>query len=176
MAEAERRIAEGDASRKFANLSFDDGYRDTLEVALPVFAAKRVPMTVYLTTGFLDGEHIAWWDALEHLLRARGRIVVPWRDGTQRLESALSRLGHQDIGELSEEQDAASVATDLYQDELDAGLADDLREDLAAIDRAEARLAAGTYGLSIESGEPISDERLEALPAAERTAEEERRS
>ena len=55
MAEAERRIAEGDASRKFANLSFDDGYRDTLEVALPVFAARRVPMTVYLTTGFLDG-------------------------------------------------------------------------------------------------------------------------
>jgi peptidoglycan/xylan/chitin deacetylase (PgdA/CDA1 family) len=87
MAEAERRIAEGDASRKFANLSFDDGYRDTLEVALPVFAARRVPMTVYLTTGFLDGEHIAWWDALEHLLRARGRIVVPWRGGTQRLET-----------------------------------------------------------------------------------------
>jgi DnaK suppressor protein len=39
---------------------------------------------------------------------------------------------------------------------------------LAALERAEARLAAGTYGLSIESGEPIPDARLEALPAAER--------
>jgi DnaK suppressor protein len=41
------------------------------------------------------------------------------------------------------------------------------------VGRAEARLAAGTYGLSIESGKPIPDERLEALPTAERTAEEE---
>jgi DnaK suppressor protein len=46
---------------------------------------------------------------------------------------------------------------------------------LAAIERAEARLAAGTYGLSIESGRPIADERLEAIPTAERTTEEEAR-
>jgi peptidoglycan/xylan/chitin deacetylase (PgdA/CDA1 family) len=87
MAEAERRIATGDASRKFVNLSFDDGYRDTFELALPVFAAKRVPMTLYVTTGFLDGEHFAWWDGLEHLLRARDRIVAPWHDGAQPLET-----------------------------------------------------------------------------------------
>ena len=36
------------------------------------------------------------------------------------------------------------------------------------------RLAAGTYGLSVQSGERIPDERLEALPAAELTADEER--
>jgi len=42
----------------------------------------------------------------------------------------------------------------------------------AALERAEARLAAGTYGLSTESGEPIPDERLEALPTAELTVEE----
>jgi len=34
------------------------------------------------------------------------------------------------------------------------------------------RLIEGTYGLPIESGEPIPDERLEAVPTAERTAEE----
>ena len=98
MAEAERRIAAGDASRKFANLSFDDGYRDTFEVALPVFAAKRVPMTLYLTTGFLDGEHFAWWDALEHLLRARDRIVAPWHDGAQALETRTSAQKEQAFG------------------------------------------------------------------------------
>jgi DnaK suppressor protein len=92
-----------------------------------------------------------------------------------RIEGALSRLGHQDTGELSDEQDPANQASDLYQDELDEGRTDDLREDLAAVERAEARLAAGTYGVSIESGEPIPDERLEAIPTAERTAEEERR-
>ena len=90
-----------------------------------------------------------------------------------RIERALSKLGHVDSGEPADEIDPANVASELYQDELDEGLADDLREQLAAVERAEARLAAGTYGLSIESGEPIPDERLEALPTAERTAEEE---
>jgi len=37
----------------------------------------------------------------------------------------------------------------------------------------EARLAAGPYGLSVESGTPIPDARLEVLPTAERTVEEE---
>jgi RNA polymerase-binding transcription factor len=93
----------------------------------------------------------------------------------KRIESARSRRGHQDSGDLTNEQDAADVASDLYQDEFDSGRAEDLREDLAAVERAEARLAAGTYGVSIDSGEPIPDERLEAIPTAERTAEEEGR-
>src|SRR5438445_8447664 len=63
----------------------------------------------------------------------------------------------------------------LYQDELDEGRQGDLREELAALERAEARLAEGTYGLSVESGEPIPDGRLEAQPTAERTAEEQQR-
>ena len=92
----------------------------------------------------------------------------------ERIERALARLRHQDTGEETLD-DPASLASDTYQDELDEGLADDLREELAAVERAEARLAAGTYGVSIESGTPIPDERLEALPTAERTTEEEAR-
>jgi DnaK suppressor protein len=64
---------------------------------------------------------------------------------------------------------------DLYQDEFDAGRREQLTNELAAVERAEARLEAGTYGLSVESGEPIPDGRLEALPTAERTVEEEER-
>jgi DnaK suppressor protein len=92
-----------------------------------------------------------------------------------RIERLLSRLGHRDTGEPADEEDPGNLASELYQDELDQGLAQDLREELAAVERAEARLAAGTYGLSIESGKPIPDERLEVLPTAERTAEEEAR-
>ena len=90
----------------------------------------------------------------------------------ERIERLLQGRAHRDTGEPAEE-DSAALGTDLYQDEFDEGLADDLREDLAALERAEARLAAGTYGLSVESGQPIPDERLEALPTAERTIEEE---
>jgi DnaK suppressor protein len=92
----------------------------------------------------------------------------------ERIERALARLGHTDDAEPADEYDPANLASDLYQDELDEGRADDLRRQLDAVERAEARLAAGTYGLSVESGEPIPDERLEALPTAELTAEEER--
>jgi DnaK suppressor protein len=60
----------------------------------------------------------------------------------------------------------------LYQDELDAGIAEDLKQRLEAVERAEERLAAGTYGLSVRSGEPIPDARLEANPCAELTVEE----
>ncbi len=60
----------------------------------------------------------------------------------------------------------------LYQDEFDAGRLQDLKRQLAAVDRAEVRLGAGTYGISVQSGESIPDERLEAFPTAELTVEE----
>jgi DnaK suppressor protein len=53
-------------------------------------------------------------------------------------------------------------------------VAEQLRERLAAIDRALARIEAGNYGLSVLSGKPIPEERLEADPAAELTVEEAR--
>jgi DnaK suppressor protein len=94
----------------------------------------------------------------------------------QRIKQALGELGDDgplEADDRSEPGDESSE--DLYQDQFDAGRADDLHQQLAALERAEGRLAAGTYGLSVESGEPISDERLEAIPTAERTVEEQQR-
>jgi DnaK suppressor protein len=92
-----------------------------------------------------------------------------------RLEEALAVLetaGPLEASDRIEPGDEDSE--DLYQDEFNAGRAEDLRTQLAAVERAEARLAAGTYGLSVESGEPIPDTRLVAVPTAERTIEEQR--
>ena len=92
----------------------------------------------------------------------------------ERIERALARLGHQDDGEPADEYDPANLASDLYQDEFDESRERDLRDQLAALARAEQRLAAGRYGLSVESGQPIPDERLEVVPTAELTTAEER--
>ena len=92
----------------------------------------------------------------------------------ERIENTLARVAREDDSEPADEYDPANLATDLYQDELDETFADDLRRQLQAVERAEARLASGTYGLSVESGQPIPDGRLEVLPAAELTADEER--
>lgn len=103
---------------------------------------------------------------------ARAReLLAAERD---RIERSLAHLGPVDDAEEHDDEDPANLASDLYQDELDEGLRDDLEEQLAAVERAEARLAAGTYGLSVESGKPIPDERLEIHPTAERTTDEER--
>jgi DnaK suppressor protein len=103
------------------------------------------------------------------------RVRVLLANERARVEQAIAALGeggHEDATEESEPGELGSQ--ELLQKELDSGLSEDLEEQLAAIGRAERRLQDGTYGLSVDSGEPIPDARLEALPAAERTVEEQR--
>ena len=71
--------------------------------------------------------------------------------------------------------DPGDAAPDQLEAEIEEGLAERLHEELEAIERAEQRLAEGVYGRSVESGEPIPDARLEAIPWAERTAGEQAR-
>ncbi len=88
----------------------------------------------------------------------------------ERIEKAIAELSSERATDDVEPGDRDSE--DLYQQEFDAGRAEDLNDQLAAVERAEARLADGTYGISVESGEPIPDERLEAVPTAERNVGE----
>jgi DnaK suppressor protein len=92
----------------------------------------------------------------------------------QRIEQELAALTRSGGAQTDEDFDPGDQATDLYQAELDDSREADLREQLAAVERAEQRLVAGTYGLSTESGVPIPDERLEVKPTAELTVDEER--
>jgi RNA polymerase-binding transcription factor len=92
----------------------------------------------------------------------------------QRITDELSGLVLEPVDELSS-TDLADDASDLYQEEVDVGRIADLREQLAAVERAEERLREGRYGISVDSGEPIPDERLEAVPTAERTTSEQER-
>ena len=94
----------------------------------------------------------------------------------ERIERALAGEAHAPETDLAtRDQHLGDQGTELYNDELAEGLRQELAAELAAVKRAEERLAAGTYGLSIESGEPIPDDRLEAHPTAERTTEEQAR-
>ena len=94
----------------------------------------------------------------------------------RRIEEALAGLRREPDEELSHlDQHPADEGTEVFEEERDEGLAERLREELEAIERAERRLEEGTYGISVESGQPIPDERLEEVPWAERTAEEQER-
>jgi DnaK suppressor protein len=80
-----------------------------------------------------------------------------------------AELSDLQAGEAPQWSDAGAAETDEETDEAVAAL---LRGRLDALARAEERLAAGTYGRSVRSGEVIPDERLEADPLAELTADE----
>lgn len=95
-----------------------------------------------------------------------------------RIETALAALGGEirAEGSLQRQQtgDDADASSALDTESITVALEADLREQLAAVERAEERIARGTYGRSLESGIPIPDERLEVEPLAERTVEEQR--
>ena len=110
----------------------------------------------------IDQDH-----ARELLARARARV-----------EASLAGLQRNLQDERAEIETATDPVDDgelIEEEQVDDALAAQLRRELEAIERAEARLREGTYGLSVESGEPIPAQRLEVIPWAERTAEEEER-
>lgn len=79
--EAARRIETGDTSERFCVFTLDDGYKDNLDVAAPIFARYRVPFTVYLATDLPDGTAELWWVALERVIAAASDLRVQFPDG-----------------------------------------------------------------------------------------------
>jgi len=91
------------------------------------------------------------------------------------VQHALERAaaaGQQDRDSGHETGDETDPGRALADEAVDDAAAASLRDRLAALDRAEQRLAEGTFGRSIRSGRPIPDERLETDPAAELTVDE----
>ncbi len=106
-------------------------------------------------------------------LRAR-KLVAAERT---RIDAALGELGAgiRDDGALELQQTGESDSgSDLASEMVDAAMVADLHAELEAVGRAEERISAGTFGVSVESGRRIPVARLEAAPLAERTIEEQR--
>jgi peptidoglycan/xylan/chitin deacetylase (PgdA/CDA1 family) len=85
-------------------LTFDDGYRDNLELAAPVLRGYGMPATIYLVPGFLSGEQHAWWERLgwavgrarARTLRLDGHELVLGDDGAalRAVETLVKRMTH----------------------------------------------------------------------------------
>lgn len=74
--EAAARLSEPKSKGFFVALTFDDGYRDTLDHAWPVMAKYEAPWTMFVTTGFADRTARLWWLELEEAIRALPRLNV----------------------------------------------------------------------------------------------------
>jgi DnaK suppressor protein len=98
--------------------------------------------------------------------RARARLAEEKARIKKELEEHTTRAA-------DEPEDSGDQANELEQASTDSALTEDLRQTFEAIERAEARIGDGTYGVSVVSGDPIPDERLDAIPWADRNVGEE---
>lgn len=67
--------------RKFVVFTFDDGYKDNLLYAYPIFKKNRVPFTIYVTNSFPDGTSNFWWYKLEDIVVRNSRIQHSFSSG-----------------------------------------------------------------------------------------------
>jgi peptidoglycan/xylan/chitin deacetylase (PgdA/CDA1 family) len=74
--EMHRRMVDGDFTRRFACVTIDDGYRDTLQWAYPILKAHKVPFCVYIPTSFPDRIGELWWLAIEAVVARNQRIIL----------------------------------------------------------------------------------------------------
>ena len=103
--------------------------------------------------------------------RAR-TLLQAERTRVTRLLSETVGASADDRTEANEPGDLTDPAERLTAEQGEDAIAASLRARLEAIDRAERRVQDGTFGVSVRSGLPIPDARLEADPAAELTVEE----
>ena len=80
--EVVRRLRAKDAENRFACFTFDDGYRDNLEYAYPLFKRRALPMTIYVPTNYPSGNGELWWLALEEIVDRAQEGIELCRDGT----------------------------------------------------------------------------------------------
>ena len=107
--------------------------------------------------------------------RARALVARERR----RIEAALAELAGEeqaeDVSHFDQTGESAEAGAEIQHEMVDEAVAATLRIELASVVRAETRIAQGTFGLSVESGARIPDDRLEAEPLAERNVEEQAR-
>ena len=93
----------------------------------------------------------------------------------ERLEDqANALLADGETGDVKFDDEGAEGDGMAVERDRDLMLSSQARETVAEIDAALDRMAAGTYGYSVQSGRPIPHDRLEAIPWATLLVEEKR--
>ncbi len=78
--EAVAMLAAGGLQRPTLAITFDDGYQNNFEVALPVLAEYGCPATVFLTTRFLNSDELPWFCRLNLALTLTEKKTLEWED------------------------------------------------------------------------------------------------
>ena len=77
--DAVRLLRLGKLPPRSVTITFDDGYRDNLTLALPILEKYGVPATVFVTTGFLDRSAALWWEEQAFILERISSLKIEWQ-------------------------------------------------------------------------------------------------
>ena len=112
----------------------------------------------------------------QQFVESQRERLVGLRDELVRIRDGMS-ADEKDLGETEGETtlDSGDLSQDMFTREMDASIGEQVQRRLGEVDRALQKLEEGTYGLSDDSGESIPRGRLEAVPEAIRTVEEQQR-
>jgi len=77
------RLKSGHKDEKYSTVTLDDGYRDNLEVAAPIFSQMQVPYTIYACTGFASAGASLWWEIVGEIINAQPSVSLQSKSGTQ---------------------------------------------------------------------------------------------
>lgn len=80
------RLASGEPGERFATITADDGYRDNLTEALPIFEKHGTPFTVYVAPALINRTVDLWWLVAEKVVDARDVLRVPTSSGPVELD------------------------------------------------------------------------------------------
>lgn len=72
--------------RRFAAITFDDGYLDNLTDALPVLQKHGAPATIYIAPALVTGAVLPWWEIVEEAVMAGETIRLPGATGPVTLD------------------------------------------------------------------------------------------
>jgi peptidoglycan/xylan/chitin deacetylase (PgdA/CDA1 family) len=89
-------------------LTFDDGYRDNLDVAVPLLRDLGLPATFFLVPGLVSGDVLPWWEMLARGFAQARAAVVKW-DG--RALPTRGRQGRRAVRWLAERLKVLDLAT-----------------------------------------------------------------
>jgi peptidoglycan/xylan/chitin deacetylase (PgdA/CDA1 family) len=73
-------------------LTFDDAYRDNVDVALPILERHRAPFIVYTPTAALTRDLQVWWIGLRELVRSRAEVTIDAMERRFRCPDYRSKL------------------------------------------------------------------------------------
>lgn len=118
--EMHRRLVEQDFGRRFIALTFDDGYRDNRDFALPILQRHGAPATLYLPSSFAEGTGELWWIELERAIAASDSIEVMLDGEMRRFDTATDAAKDEafttiywSLRSLPDEQDMRRICREL---------------------------------------------------------------